>query len=78
MKCALTTNENCNEDEEISCCKPERPLLEGYRVLNEQIAIFKDEQGYEKPIEITDSDIEEAQFTENIPLEDEDGDVKIS
>ena len=32
-KCALTIDDNGDEDEEISCFKPKRPCAEGYKVL---------------------------------------------
>ena len=76
-KCALTIDDNGDEDEEISCFKPKRPCAEGYKVLKEQMTIFEDQQGYENPFEITDSDVEDAQFEGNILSEDEEGDIEI-
>ena len=49
-----------------------RPCPEDYKVLIEQMTIFKDEEGYENQLEITDSDVKDAHFAEHILSEDED------
>lgn len=41
------------------------------------MAIFKQKQGYENRFGITDSDVEDTQFAENIPSEDEEGNIEI-
>ena len=64
-KCALTIN-NGEDDEQISCFKPGKPFVEGYKVLKEQITIFSEQQNTTNAFEITDSDVEDAQFPGNI------------
>ena len=71
-KYTLTIDDNGEEDEQISCFKPGKLSAEGYKVLKEQMKIFTDQQNTDNPLEITESDVENAQFADNIISDDED------
>ena len=76
-KCALKIDGNGEDDEKISCFKPGKPCAEGYKVLKEQMTIFSEQQNTANTFEITDSDVEDAQFPSNILSDDEEGDVDV-
>ena len=76
-KCALTIDDNGGEDKQISCFKPGRPCAEGYKVLKEQMMIFSEQKKKDNPFEITKSDVEDAQFADNIIYDNEEDDVDI-
>ena len=76
-KCALTIDDNGEDDEQISCFKPGKPCAEGYKVLKEQMTIFSEQQNTANAFEITDSDVEDAQFPGNILSDDEEDDVDV-
>ena len=54
-KCALTIDDNGEDDEQISCFKPGKPCAERYKVLKEQMTIFSEQQNTANAFEITDS-----------------------
>ena len=72
--CALTIDDNGDEDNQISCFKPGTSCAEGYKDLKEQMTIFSEQQSTANPFEITDSDVEESQFRGNILSDDEEND----
>ena len=72
--CALTIDDNGDEDNHISCFRLGVPCAEVYKVLKEQMIIFSEQQDTANPFEITDSDIEESQFSGNILSADEEND----
>ena len=76
-KCTLTIDDNGEDDEQISCFKPGKPCAEGYKVLKEQMTIFSEQQNTANAFEITDSDVEDAQFPGNILSDDEEDDVDV-
>ena len=76
-KYTLTIDDNGEDDEQISCFKPGKPCAEGYKVLKEQMNIFSEQQNTANAFEITDSDVEDAQFPGNILSNDEEGDVDV-
>ena len=76
-KFALTTDDSDEDDEQISCFKPGKPFAEGYKVLKEQMTIFSEQQNTTNAFEITDSDVEDAQFPGNILSDDEEDDVDV-
>ena len=76
-KCALIIDDNGEDDEQISCFKPGKPCAEGYKVLKEQMTIFSEQQNTANAFEITDSDVEDAQFPGNILSDDEEDDVDV-
>ena len=76
-KCTLTIDYNGKDDEQISCFKPGKPCAEGYKVLKEQMTIFSEQQNTANAFEITDSDVEDAQFPGNILSDDEEDDVDV-
>ena len=76
-KCALTTDDNGEDDEQISCFKLGKPCAEGYKVLKEQMAIFSEQQNTANAFEITYSDVEDAQFPGNILSDDEEDGVDV-
>ena len=71
-KYTLTIDDNGEEDEQISCFKPGKLSTEGYKVLKKQMKILRDQQNTDNPFEITESDVENAQFADNIISDDED------
>lgn len=76
-KCASTINDNGEENDQISCFKPGKPCAEGSKVLKEQMTIFSEQQNTVNPFEITDSDVEDAQFPGNILSDDEEDDIDV-
>ena len=76
-KCALTVDDNGEDDEQISCFKPGKPCAEGYKVLKEQMTIFSEQQNTANAFEITNSDVEDAQFPGTILSDDEEDDVDV-
>ena len=76
-KCTLTIDNNGKDDEQISCFKPGKPCAEGYKVLKKQMTIFSEQQNTANAFEITDSDVEDAQFPGNILSDDEEDDVDV-
>ena len=71
-KYALKIDDNGEEVQQISCLKPGRPCAEVYKVLEEQMMFFSEQQNTDNPFEITESDVEDAQFADNIISDDED------
>ena len=76
-KRALIIDDSGEDDEQISCFKPRKPCAEGYKVLKEQMTIFSEQQNTANAFEITDSDVEDAQFPGNILSDDEEDDVDV-
>ena len=76
-KCALTIDDNGEDDTQISYFKPGKPCAEGYKVLKEQMTIFSEQQNTANAFEITDSDVEDAQFPGNILSDAEEDDADI-
>ena len=76
-KSTLTIDNNGEDDEQISCFEPGKPCAEGYKVLKEQMTIFTEQQNTANPFEITDFDVEDAQFPGNILSDDEEDDVDV-
>ena len=76
-KCTLTIDDNDKDDEQISCFKPGKPCAEGYKVLKEQMTIFSEQQNTANTFEITDSDVEDAQFPGNILSGDKEDDADV-
>ena len=74
-KCVLTIDDNGEDDEQISCFKPGKPCAEGYKVLKEQMTIFSEQQN--TGFEITNSNVEDAQFPGNILSDDAEDDVDV-
>ena len=72
---ALTVGSNGEEEEEISCFKPWRPCADGYNVLKEQLMIFSAQENTHNPFEIPESDVEDAQFSDNITSDDKEDNV---
>ena len=73
-KRVLPIDDNGEEVEHISCFKPGRSCAEGYKVLKEQMMIFSEQQNTDNPFEITESEVEDAQFAGNIMSDDEEDD----
>ena len=76
-KCALTIDDNGEEDEQISCFKLGRPCADGYKVLKEQVMIFSEQKNMGNLFEMTESKVEDAQFADNIVSYVEEDDVDI-
>ena len=76
-KCALTIDGNGEDDEQISCFEPGKPCAEGYKVPKEQMTIFSEQQNTANAFEITDLDVEDAQFPGNILSGDEENGVDV-
>ena len=73
----LTIEINGEEDEQFRYFKPGRPCAEGYIVLKEQMMIFSKQQNTKNPFEITEFDVEDAQFADSIISDDKEDDVDI-